>query len=160
MQPAHPTISPYHQSATTVLLLTLPQDLAAYWQFNDPEQNGVYRETLTARDASGRGNHLHLVTLPGASTQTIERVGFKQDWSVPCSGGGCWCWLRGGLRMGQVERGGPRPAAQAGMPACMPACRAMLFGSLRLLLSLKSVPCCLTTVLLPCRAANALKQAP
>ncbi|KAL4421057.1 hypothetical protein ABPG77_001352 [Micractinium sp. CCAP 211/92] len=48
-------------------------DLAAYWQFNDPEQNGVYRETLTARDASGRGNHLHLVTLPAASTQTIER---------------------------------------------------------------------------------------
>ncbi|KAL4422517.1 hypothetical protein ABPG75_008714 [Micractinium tetrahymenae] len=48
-------------------------DLAAYWQFNDPEQNGVYRETLVARDASGRGNDLHLVTLPSTNMQTIEQ---------------------------------------------------------------------------------------
>ena len=53
----------------------LIQDLAAYWSFNDPETNGIYRETLVARDGSGRGNDLHLVTLPAARKQTIEKVG-------------------------------------------------------------------------------------
>jgi len=34
----------------------------------------VYRETLVARDSSGRGNDIPLVTLPVASKQTIEKV--------------------------------------------------------------------------------------
>eukprot|EP00887_Chlorella_sp_A99_P000397 scaffold13.g397.t1 len=85
----------------------LLQDLAAYWHFNDPQDNGVlaglwvlsalteaatnsharvplllvsrpwllagiYRESLVARDASGRGNDLPLVTLPSLSTQRID----------------------------------------------------------------------------------------
>lgn len=54
---------------------TLPQDLAAYWKFNDPELNGIYRETLVAKDSSGRGNDLRLVTLPAARKETIEKVG-------------------------------------------------------------------------------------
>lgn len=54
-----------------------PQDLAAYWKFNDPELNGVYRETLVAKDSSGRGNDLHLVTLPAARKETIEKVGAR-----------------------------------------------------------------------------------
>jgi hypothetical protein len=53
------------------------QDLAAYWQFNDPEANGLLRETAVARDSSGRGNHLPLIILPTASLQTIERVGTR-----------------------------------------------------------------------------------
>lgn len=54
------------------------QDLAAAWSFNDPEVNGMYRETLVARDSSGRGNDLPLITLPAASMQVIEQVG--ADW--------------------------------------------------------------------------------
>jgi hypothetical protein len=54
------------------------QDLAAAWSFNDPEVNGIYRETLMARDSSGRGNDLPLITLPAASMQVIEQVG--ADW--------------------------------------------------------------------------------
>lgn len=51
------------------------QDLAAYWKFNDPELNGIYRETLVAKDSSGRGNDLRLVTLPTARRERIEKVG-------------------------------------------------------------------------------------
>ena len=50
------------------------QDLAAYWQFNDPETNGLYRPTAVARDASGRGNDLRLVSLPAARRATIEQA--------------------------------------------------------------------------------------
>lgn len=50
-------------------------DLAAYWHFNDPQDNGIYRESLVARDASGRGNDLPLVTLPSLSTQRIDAGG-------------------------------------------------------------------------------------
>lgn len=39
-------------------------DLAAYWQFNDPEENGLVRESSVARDVSGRGNDIRLITLP------------------------------------------------------------------------------------------------
>ncbi|PRW20453.1 concanavalin A-like lectin glucanase [Chlorella sorokiniana] len=49
------------------------QDLAAYWKFNDPELNGIYRETLVAKDSSGWGNDLRLVTLPTARKETIEQ---------------------------------------------------------------------------------------
>jgi hypothetical protein len=55
------------------------QDLAAYWQFNDPEANGLLRETAVARDSSGRGNHLPLIILPTASLQTIERNGKRLE---------------------------------------------------------------------------------
>ena len=51
------------------------QDLAAYWHFDDPQSNGIYRETLVARDSSGRGNDLPLITLPALSTQHIDKVG-------------------------------------------------------------------------------------
>ena len=117
----------YHMYRCTPCL----QDLAAYWKFNDPELNGIYRyqqclehlsggtaassrsakgasretgslpqawpaahsaarslqpwcvacscrETLVARDSSGRGNDIHLITLPAASMQTIEQVQFKR----------------------------------------------------------------------------------
>lgn len=47
------------------------QDLAAYWRFNDPEEEGLFRGTVVAKDASGRGNDLRLITLPTASPQRI-----------------------------------------------------------------------------------------
>ena len=59
----------FHQPRSRSCPCPCLQDLAAYWAFNDPEQNGIYRETLAAHDSSGRGNHLPLVTLPAASRQ-------------------------------------------------------------------------------------------
>ena len=87
----------FHQPRSRSCPCPCLQDLAAYWAFNDPEQNGIYRETLAAHDSSGRGNHLPLVTLPAASRQTIEKVlpggqSHKQDMRCPyahCHH--CWC---------------------------------------------------------------------
>ncbi len=45
-------------------------DLASYWRFNDPEESGMNKGTV-AKDYSGRGNDLHLITLPTASSQQI-----------------------------------------------------------------------------------------
>ena len=50
-------------------------DLAAYWKFDDPQLDGIFTAALKARDSSGRGNDLPLVTLPVASRQRVERVG-------------------------------------------------------------------------------------
>ena len=49
-------------------------DLAGYWKFNDPEEEGLYRAALVARDASGRGNDINLTTLPTATHQRITKV--------------------------------------------------------------------------------------
>ena len=100
----------------------LPQDLATYWQFNDPEQNGLARETLAARDASGRGNDLRLVTLPRASTQTIERVGlWRSRWpqlAVACpAANGQLLPIEGQLRAGGREM--VICCWIAGRPACL-----------------------------------------
>ena len=51
------------------------RDLAAYWRFNDPEEEGLFRGTVLAKDASGRGNDLKLITLPTASMQHITPAG-------------------------------------------------------------------------------------
>lgn len=55
------------------------QDLAAYWQFNDPEENGLYRSSVIARDISGRGNDISLITLP---TVSKKRVGGNLETGV------------------------------------------------------------------------------
>lgn len=47
-------------------------DLAAYWRFNDPEEAGLYRGAVIARDASGRGNDLKLMTLPSTTPAHIS----------------------------------------------------------------------------------------
>jgi len=48
-------------------------DLAAYWTFNDPEERGLFRSNLIAKDSSGRGNDLRLVTFPTASRVRVAR---------------------------------------------------------------------------------------
>lgn len=50
-------------------------DLAAYWRFNDPEGNGISKGTVVAKDYSGRGNDLHLIQLPTASSQQLVSAG-------------------------------------------------------------------------------------
>jgi len=50
-------------------------DLAAYWHFNDPEENGISKGTVIAKDYSGRGNDLHLIHLPTASSQQLVSTG-------------------------------------------------------------------------------------
>lgn len=48
-------------------------DLAAYWHFNDPEESGLYRSAVVARDSSGRGNDIKLLTLPSVSKQRVGK---------------------------------------------------------------------------------------
>jgi len=58
-------------------------DLAAYWQFNDPEEVGMLRSAMVARDMSGRGNDLQLVSLPSASEQHIlTSTGTFSTWAM------------------------------------------------------------------------------
>lgn len=50
-------------------------DLIAYYKFNDPEENGMYRLTAKAADSSGKGNHIPLAKTPTTSIQTIQQNG-------------------------------------------------------------------------------------
>ena len=57
-------------------------DLAAYWRFNDPQEGGMNRGTVVAKDSSGRGNDFHLITLPVPSQQPIVGSGKTLDAGV------------------------------------------------------------------------------
>lgn len=51
------------------------RDLAAYWQFEDTvefDESGASKLRLVAKDSSGNGNHLPLVTPPAAADVLIQ----------------------------------------------------------------------------------------
>jgi hypothetical protein len=53
------------------------KDLAAYWKFNDPDNdNGQFRRHVIAKDSSGKGNDLSLINPP-----------FRTDVEIKGSGG-------------------------------------------------------------------------
>jgi len=67
-------------------------DLAAYWKFNDPdEDNGQFRRHMVAKDSSGKGNDLSLLNPPfradveikqGANSLHTGKLEFKNNLAV------------------------------------------------------------------------------
>ncbi|KAK9814590.1 hypothetical protein WJX72_008328 [[Myrmecia] bisecta] len=52
------------------------KDLVAYWQFNDPDEDGgLVKVHLVAKDSSGRGNDLPLIVPPERQDVTIDKDG-------------------------------------------------------------------------------------
>lgn len=70
-------------------------DLAAYWAFNDPEEQGLFKENIVAKDSSGRGNHLRLVSLPAAAEVRVARGGQGVDTGALALRGGGYAMNQG-----------------------------------------------------------------
>ena len=118
-------------------------DLAAYWKFNDPdEDNGQFRRHMVAKDSSGKGNDLSLLNPPfradveikqGENTLHTGKLEFKNNLAVDKNAKGMpdksftvefWAkgrklgddqdtMVRGGGRGFQKQRGAARAGARA-----------------------------------------------